>query len=229
MYFIAHRGCDNHKYVPNTIDAILYSLNKDYIDGVELDVRMTKDKKIVIFHNFLIDDKKHPIKAVSTLNYRDIKKYNIGTNNNIVHVPLLNDLLKKIKNTNKKIIIEIKEESNDYEVIVKQVIKILDKYKLNYYLCSFNYGLISYLNKNYSKYKVGILIGLLINDNKLKNNFDFVSITMNYLNKWDFSKETFVWTINSEKDVKKLLEYNYDIGIITDKAYKLNDYLKKIN
>ena len=47
MYLIAHRGLDNHKYSENSFKAILTSLNEKYIDGVEFDVRITKDKKIV--------------------------------------------------------------------------------------------------------------------------------------------------------------------------------------
>lgn len=228
MYFIAHRGEDNHKYISNTTKALISSLDKEYINGVELDIRMTKDKKIVIFHNFLIDDKNHPIRPVSTLTYQQIKKYNIGTDNNVDHVSLLETFLKKVKDTNKKILVEIKEESNDYKEIIKEVINIIDKYDLNYYICSFNYSLIKYIKKNYPKYKVGLLIGFLINDNRLYNEFDFVSITINYLEKWDFSKETFVWTINKESDLKKLLNYSYDIGVITDRSYKLEQYLKQI-
>lgn len=222
MYFIAHRGNDNHKYITNTTKALINSLNKDYIAGVELDIRMTKDKKIVIFHNFLIDDKNNPIRAVATLTYSQIKKYNIGTVDNIEHISLLTDFLKRVKDCNKKIIIEIKEESNDYKAIVKELIRILTKYNLNYYICSFNYALVKYIKRYYSKYKVGLIVGMFINDNRLQNNLDFISITMNDLDKWDFSKETFVWTINKESDFKKLLKYHRDIGIITDKAYHLN-------
>lgn len=228
MYFIAHRGNNNHKYVSNTTKALIDSLNQEYIDGVELDVRMTKDKKIVIFHNFLIDDKNHPIRPVATLTYQEIKKYNIGTDKSIEHVSLLNDFLKKVKVNSKKIVIEIKEESNDYDEIIREVINIISKYDLNYYICSFNYGLIKYMKKHYSNYKVGLLIGLMINDNKLHNDFDFVSITMSYIEKWDFTKETFIWTINKDSDLKKLLKYSYDFGVITDKAYKLEEYMNKV-
>ena len=41
MKIIAHRGNDNlHK--ENSLEAIINSLNKKYVDGVELHIRLTK-------------------------------------------------------------------------------------------------------------------------------------------------------------------------------------------
>ena len=50
MKIIAHRGNDGiHK--ENSLEAIINSLSKKYIDGVEIDVRLTKDKKLIINHD----------------------------------------------------------------------------------------------------------------------------------------------------------------------------------
>ena len=54
MFLIAHRG-NNNDLRENSKEAILSALNQPYIDGVEFDVRMTKDKKIVIIHDSLIN------------------------------------------------------------------------------------------------------------------------------------------------------------------------------
>lgn len=54
MKIISHRG-NGFNFKSNTKEAILYSLNIDYIDGVEFDVRITKDKKIVIIHDPVIN------------------------------------------------------------------------------------------------------------------------------------------------------------------------------
>ena len=48
---ISHRGNDLHKFKENTKEAIISTLSNDYTSGVELDVRMTKDKKIVLSHS----------------------------------------------------------------------------------------------------------------------------------------------------------------------------------
>ena len=55
MYkFIAHRGNDDD-LAENSKEAILNSLSKPYIDGVEFDIRITKDNKFVINHNATIN------------------------------------------------------------------------------------------------------------------------------------------------------------------------------
>ena len=54
MKIIAHRGIHD-KYKPNTKEALLQALNESYIDGIELDIRITKDKKIVIIHDPIIN------------------------------------------------------------------------------------------------------------------------------------------------------------------------------
>jgi len=45
---IAHRGNDNHNYRENSEEAIIYSLSRTYIDGIECDLRLTKDNEIVL-------------------------------------------------------------------------------------------------------------------------------------------------------------------------------------
>ena len=42
---IAHRGNNNHGFQENTKEALLESLHTDYIAGVELDIRKTKDNQ----------------------------------------------------------------------------------------------------------------------------------------------------------------------------------------
>ena len=46
------------------------------------------------------------------------------------------------------------------------------------------------------------------------------------MERWDFSKETFIWTINRIEDLKKVLKKTNRVGIITDKANLLDRYLK---
>lgn len=50
MKIIAHRGNDN-LHQENSLEAILNSLESIYTDGVEFDVRLTKDNKLIIHHD----------------------------------------------------------------------------------------------------------------------------------------------------------------------------------
>lgn len=88
---ISHRGNDKHSFKENTKKAIINCLNKEYIDGVEFDIRITKDKKFVLNHGFLNNGK--------------IIKYNKYKN---LSLDELNSVLKQLK-TKKIIMIEIKD------------------------------------------------------------------------------------------------------------------------
>ena len=57
MMIISHRGNDNHNYKENTIEAVVFSLNRDYVDGVEVDIMFTKDKEIVLNHDYIYNNR----------------------------------------------------------------------------------------------------------------------------------------------------------------------------
>lgn len=136
---IAHRGNDNHKYRENSEEAILFSLEKNYIDGIECDLRLTKDNEIVLFHNALVDFKSNGSGFVHNLTLNELLSYNFENDK----ITVLKELLFKIK-TNKIILLEIKEQKIDAdEYWIKALKLIFENYpNLKIYLCSFNYNLI---------------------------------------------------------------------------------------
>lgn len=204
MYVISHRGNNNHKYKENTFKAIKNVLEEDYIDGVEFDIRMTKDNKFVLSHS--------PIYKDSLINNKKLKDLKLDE---------LNYILKNIK-TNKIILIDIKYELFNYKKIAFYLNRVLRKYKkLNIYLCSFNYDLILYMKKKY-KYKSGLIISNIINRNKNYNEFDFISVNYKLYKKID--KELMLWTINKKEIIKKYIDK--DVYVITDKPYLVEELNK---
>lgn len=204
MYVISHRGNDKHKYKENTLEAIIYALNSDYIDGVEFDVRMTFDNKFVLSHS--------PIYKNELIKNKKQKELNLDE---------LNNVLKNIK-TNKLILIDIKYELFDYKKIALYLNKVLKKYKkLNIYIFSFNYDLILYMKKKY-KYISGLLVTNIINRNKNYSLFDFIAI--NYKVDKKINNLLMYWTINKKEILKKYL--NREVYVITDKPYLVEE-LKK--
>ena len=199
MEIIAHRGNNNHDYSENTLEAILASINKEYVDGVEFDIRLTKDNKLVVIHDYLINEVSDGVGIVHEMTLQEIKKYNFGTKEKPSKIATLEDVLKNVTN-GKKLLIEIKEESNDFLKLGEVLDSVLKKYpNRNILLCSFNYKLCKYLKKNYN-YKIGLLIGIKLNVDKFYNDFNFNSINYRHLNKIVFRfKRNYVWTINDEK------------------------------
>jgi len=206
MKIIAHRANDEiHK--ENTMEAILNSLKQTYIDGIEIDIRMTKDYHFVIHHD--------PFYAgyyIEKTSLKVLQKKGLNS---------LEEVLEKI-DSKKILLIEIKEENKNKLLLIK-LNKILKKYNLNYYLCSFNYELLKTLKQKYPKYKAGLIIGIKLNTNHLENNFDFNSINYRHIEKAP-KKETFVWTINNKETFNKVKNKG---SIITDKSKEIYEFINE--
>ena len=97
MKIIAHRGNDGiHK--ENSLEALLNSLTNKNIDGIELDVRLTKDNKLIINHD--------PFYNGYYINHTtSLKLQKLGLNT-------LDEVLKNI-NSDKIIMIEVKTNEKD--------------------------------------------------------------------------------------------------------------------
>ncbi len=214
MHLISHRGLDNHIYSENSLKAIEIALSKDYIDGVEFDVRITKDKKIVLIHDPVIDLISNGSGIVKYMNFIDLDKYQYGKSKESIIT--LDNLLNKI-NTDKIILIELKEFGNDFINLVEETVKIISKYNLNIYISSFNYKLLNYIKSKYQNIKCGLIIGYGLNIIHLKNNFDFNIISSFYYKQASNSKLTFVFNTD-----KNNYEFNHNIYLITDTGFKFN-------
>lgn len=212
IFFIAHRGLNNHKYKANSINALLKSLQEDYISGVELDIRVTKDNKLIIFHNLTIISLLKGINYVGLTNFKKLKKIDNS-------IELLEDFLNKVTSM-KIILIEIKEESPDYKKAVDSLLKLLKKYKLNIYIFSFNYEVMNYLREQKLKYPLGLLTNKIFNKNGCVD-FDFCAFHYNYIEK--DKKNIMVYTVNNVELYKEVKKNNHIKYIITDKAYLLKD------
>lgn len=217
MFLIAHRANNNHGFSENSKNAIINVLNEVYIDGIEIDVRMTKDKKLVLIHDPVIDfiSDGHGIVKYMTLN--NLQKYKYGKSEE--KITLLEDVLKM--NTEKMLLIELKESGNDYIRLVDETIKIIRKYShINIYICSFNFKLLLYLKNNYKNIKCGLIIGFGLNKLKMINNFDFLvlsSSNLEYLNKKPYN---FVFGIKNNK----ITNLPTNIYLISDESYKLSKF-----
>lgn len=153
---IAHRGKVDSINKENTIEAFKAAINDIKYGGFELDIRETKDKKIVVVHDFVVDNK-----LIKRVNYKELEPYNI---------PLLESVLKL--DTEKIIMIEIKDPNMDIEALRKLLEKYQDK---KIYLMSFYNNVIKEFLKLSHTYKCGIL-NYGFNHEYSYNEYDFICI-----------------------------------------------------
>ena len=78
---IAHRGKTNKKVKENTYLAIINALNDYNIDGVEFDIRLTLDNKIVLSHDSNIIRTSIGMGKIENMSVKNLQKYNFGSKN----------------------------------------------------------------------------------------------------------------------------------------------------
>ena len=165
MEYIAHRGYKNNSK-ENTIPSFLNAINDPYFCGFELDIRESKDKKIMVIHDAFIDRVTNKNGLVKNKSSKSLKKLGI---------PTLEDVLKL--ETDKMIVIEIK----DYDLNLNNLVKLLNKYKQrDIYVWSFSSKVIKKLAKYERSFKIGVL-NIVINSEKNYDYYDFIGIYKNIL------------------------------------------------
>lgn len=141
--FVAHRGLFNRSDVPeNSIKAFEACIQKGY--AIELDVNMTKDGHLVVFHDNNLKRMTGIKHDITELNLNEIKKLKLlGTENKI---PTLEDVFLLVDG---KVPLMIEIKRNDrYKELMPKLINMLDKYKGEYVVKSFDPRIVYWLKKN---------------------------------------------------------------------------------
>lgn len=218
MEIIAHRGNNNPLYKENTVDAFLSAFQNPSIDGIELDVRETKDHKLVVIHNSLINLTSDGSGFVKNQTLAELRQYNFGTKEHPSKISTLKEVLKLVP-TNKKVLIELKEEglfTTAYLKLFYHEIKPFIKKSL--WIFSFNKPLIDALKKQYPHLRLGICISTVINRFILNELYDFQVVSYHLVKEVKETPYTYFWTINKLEELTKIKEEysNSSFGIITD-------------
>ena len=219
---IVHRGYHNiKKGIPeNSLLAFKEAIKNNLI--IELDVRLAKDKEVIVFHDTNLKRMTGINKLVKDLTYDEIK--NVELLNTKETIPLFKDVLNLI-NGQVPIIIELKIDQK-IGLLEQEVIKLLDNYKGKYAIKSFNPFTVNYFRKK----RPDIIRGQLSTDFKrqkmLKIKKIFLSkMPFNFITKPDFisydiralpnkrisklrkNKLILGWTIRNEIDLVKAKKY----------------------
>lgn len=205
MKYICHRGWHDKFIIENTILAFDTAIKKNY-NGIELDIRQTKDHKIIVHHDATLPNN-HQL--ISQTKYKKIFNQNLK-------IPLLQSVLSRYQNI--IILIEVK----DATISIMRLIRLLNKYANcnKIYLTSFNENyLYNFLNKKI-KFKIGPINYIFNSKNNLKYNFILINkylLSNNLLKKMiNNNLEPFVWGITN-LDFSKINPVYYErLSLVVD-------------
>lgn len=131
--YIAHRGLFNSPEIPeNSMAAFAKAAEKGY--GIELDVQLTSDNRMVVFHDDTLLRMCGDHRLLRSLSYKELKHFRLDDSDE--KIPLLKDVLKLV-NGRVPLVVEIKPEGR-FISAAKRVAAALDKYPGVYCIESFN-------------------------------------------------------------------------------------------
>lgn len=232
----AHRGASG--YAPeNTLEAFALAVEQK-ADGVELDVQLTKDGKLVVIHDETIDRVSGEHGLVKDFSLEELKKLNVNRTIpgfQAVTIPTLEEVYDLLKGTGLAINVEIKSSIIWYPEIEKKALELTNSMGLQdkVIYSSFNHYSIRKLKELDATVQTGILYGDVLCDIAAycKNvGADALHPVFTHRYMESVWKEYMasgiplhIWTVNEEADMTFFMENNID-AIITnypDKAVKL--------
>lgn len=141
--YIAHRGLFNNKDIPeNSLKAFRKAVRNNY--GIELDVQLTTDNKLVVFHDESLKRMTGIDKKLYQCSYDEINGLKLL--NTKETIPLFEDVLKVLKKDT-PLIIEIKPEGRPIDT-TKATVALMRDYEGLYNMESFDPNVVRYLRKN---------------------------------------------------------------------------------
>ena len=166
--YIAHRGLHDGDIPENSTLAFKRALEYGY--AIELDVNITKDNKVIVFHDNTLFRMCSVNKRVRNCTFGYIKTLQL--NNTKYKIPTLKEVLKLV-NGKVPLLIELKNEGVSTR-LEKNVLKIMKEYDGEYIYQSFNPFSILYMKNKNKKVKTALL-----SSNSFKNlkNFFMVVLT----------------------------------------------------
>ena len=224
--YIAHRGLFNNKDIPeNSIPAFKKAVENGY--GIELDVQLTSDDQLVVFHDESLKRLTGIDKQLIDCDFNELQQYKLLDTDE--KIPLFSEVL-KVLSKDTPLVVEIKPEGRYIET-ARRTVEMMKSYDGLYNMESFNPLVVRYLKKNHPEIVRGQLAYDSLKDKNNKASFPIRFVTtylmMNFLSRPDyvaydcrstsnlsfrlasklFKAECVAWTIKSQKELEENRKY----------------------
>lgn len=182
MKIFAHRGISN--IMPENSIASFKKAIELKCDGIETDLHLSKDNKLIVFHDFNLKRMTGLKGQVKDYYADDLNKISIGKNFSMEYkyetIPTLEQVLNLFKNNDMILTIELKQGSSLYENIEQLTVDTLKQYDMidRCIIASFDHRALKLIREIEPNIKVSMLYGgyfLNTCEYANKHSFDFIS------------------------------------------------------
>lgn len=226
---IAHRGFSSLE-IENTAKAVHLGFESNCTTAVEIDIQLTKDNEIVLFHNSKINDKKISEYTLEELrqipitenvfdNFDDYLETLFDCKSGNISRERMNNLKTKQEKIatldeilelhdyypNKELIIELKINDDNKDILIDKLYKKLEQHSnTNIIIQSSNYEALLNMKNKYPNLKYHLIIN--------ESNYQ-------YLNNLDFDGYGIRKNLINYDDINNLLDNNKKVSIWTINSY----------
>lgn len=153
MKIFAHRGCSG-VYPENTL-AAFEAASKLPIEGIELDVHLSKDGELVVIHDELVDRTTNGKGFVKDMTSEELRQLDAGSwkaaDFNGERIPFLHEVLTIFVETDHVLNIELKSDIFPYPGMADRVMELVQKlgFEERVILSSFDHEVLRYVSETY--------------------------------------------------------------------------------
>ena len=212
----AHRGLHNGKDAPeNSLAAFEAACQRGY--GIELDVQLSRDGKVMVFHDYTLVRMTGCDKKLAELDATELTKLTLGDSDQ--KIPTFEEVLALVDGR-VPLLVELKGESFDTSLCAK-VAELLRGYKGDYCMESFNPLLIGNMKKEFPDAFCGLLYTNVCREKNSALNIALTAMALNVVARPDFiafnkadrdsfavkvttklyKAPKFVWTVNTQEEL----------------------------
>ncbi len=240
---IAHRGASG--ITPENTASSIKEAIKIGADAIELDIHITKDKKVVVIHDSSVNRTSNGTGLVRKMTLQELKKLNFNAGKYRNKILTLTEALNLINNKSIALI-EPKNSMKSHEHAILDAINKSSQKIENIWIHSFHKKIIKNIRKLNSQIKLGYIIDFSFWEKFLmpyyknfisKHSLSFFSLSDFFLSSpstqklisklKDLNVETYIWTVNNFHSVH-LASKSGAAGIITNYPGITKEILKQL-
>jgi len=217
MKIYAHRGA-SIDFPEMTMDAYKAAVDQG-ADGMECDVRLTKDNQMILWHDADMKRTAGYAGRIAEMTYPEIKQH-------YPQATLLEELLELARNNNKELAIETKHPVPQGSLVEKKVLELLgeEELEIEVVLMSFSWLAIENIRKiNPQQKTVALLAERFSYMMQRFTSAPILGPSVEYLRSnpqmTHQSKPLYVWTVDDGDDMRFCLENGVEVLITNNPSY----------
>jgi glycerophosphoryl diester phosphodiesterase len=235
---MAHRGWSG-KAPENTMTAIRLALAEPAIQGIEVDVQLSRDGVPILMHDFTLERTTNGTGLVKDHTLEELRKVDAGSwmNERFAgeRIPTLEEALLAVKGRC-TLNIELKATLEMYPGLAEKVLELLEKHEMKdqVYMTSFDHELIRHVRTLDASVQTGLIVlgrPVLVMEQLEAAGANVLSMEYRYLTQElacsviEQGYKVIAWTIDDADAIRTVMSWHPDLQVCTNHPDRMLEYM----